>query len=156
MTVFTDGNDSTDRPDRVNRRGPTVASARPHHAGTKTEADLVSDLNVAARCSGGGHAARMADVIYVAEEGVGILTINLPKVRNALTVRAMHTPGHRPEHTAFVLTDTARTRKMERGISGLRTCASTTTKPTRRARPVATMPSVLVAPQPQFWALTKP
>ena len=29
------------------------------------------------------------DVIYVAEEGVGILTINLPKVRNALTVRAM-------------------------------------------------------------------
>lgn len=70
MTVFTDGNDSTDRPDRVNRRGPTVASARPHHAGTKTEADLVSDLNVAARRSGGGHAARMADVIYVAERGV--------------------------------------------------------------------------------------
>lgn len=26
----------------------------------------------------------------------------------ALTVRALHTPGHRPEHTAFVLIDTAR------------------------------------------------
>lgn len=26
----------------------------------------------------------------------------------ALTVRAVHTPGHRPEHTAFVLVDTAR------------------------------------------------
>src|SRR6185436_11426091 len=26
----------------------------------------------------------------------------------ALRVRALHTPGHRPEHTAFVLTDTAR------------------------------------------------
>jgi len=26
----------------------------------------------------------------------------------SLRVRAMHTPGHRPEHTAFVLTDTAR------------------------------------------------
>ena len=26
----------------------------------------------------------------------------------ALTVRAIHTPGHRPEHTAFALTDTAR------------------------------------------------
>jgi glyoxylase-like metal-dependent hydrolase (beta-lactamase superfamily II)/rhodanese-related sulfurtransferase len=26
----------------------------------------------------------------------------------ALHVRALHTPGHRPEHTAFVLTDTAR------------------------------------------------
>jgi len=26
----------------------------------------------------------------------------------ALTVRALHTPGHRPEHTAFLLTDSAR------------------------------------------------
>ena len=29
-------------------------------------------------------------------------------VLGALRVRALHTPGHRPEHTAFVLTDTAR------------------------------------------------
>src|SRR3712207_3000302 len=26
----------------------------------------------------------------------------------ALTIRALHTPGHRPEHTAFALVDTAR------------------------------------------------
>ena len=95
MTVFTDGNDSTDRPDRVNRRGPTVASARPHHAGTKTEADLVSDLNVAARCSGGGHAARMADVIYVAERGVyfaiGVMLI-LVEILHTVHVRTAEFP----------------------------------------------------------------
>jgi uncharacterized membrane protein (DUF373 family) len=70
MTVFTDGNDSTNRLDRVNRRGPTVALARPPRAGTKTEADLVSDLNVAARRSGGGHAVWIADAIRMAERGV--------------------------------------------------------------------------------------
>lgn len=70
MTVFTDGNDSTKRPDRVNRRGPTVASAKSPHAGTKTEADLVNDLHLAARRSGGGHAVWIADVIHVAERGV--------------------------------------------------------------------------------------
>jgi uncharacterized membrane protein (DUF373 family) len=44
--------------------------ARPPHAATNTEADLVSDLNVAVRRSGGGHAVRIADAIVVAERGV--------------------------------------------------------------------------------------
>jgi glyoxylase-like metal-dependent hydrolase (beta-lactamase superfamily II)/rhodanese-related sulfurtransferase len=36
----------------------------------------------------------------------------------ALTVRALHTPGHRPEHTAFVLIDTARSEQPWALLSG--------------------------------------
>jgi len=36
----------------------------------------------------------------------------------SLTVRALHTPGHRPEHTAFVLIDTARTDQPWAVLSG--------------------------------------
>lgn len=35
-----------------------------------------------------------------------------------LTVRALHTPGHRPEHTAFALTDTARSLEPWAVLSG--------------------------------------
>ena len=36
----------------------------------------------------------------------------------AVTIRAMHTPGHRPEHTSFVLTDTARSSEPWAVLSG--------------------------------------
>ena len=36
----------------------------------------------------------------------------------ALTIRAVHTPGHRPEHTAFALTDTARSSEPWAVLSG--------------------------------------
>ena len=58
--------------------------------------------------------------------------------------------------TMTVLTDTARTRKIARGISGWCTRCSMSTKAARRAKPAATRPRVLAAPQPQFCALTKP
>ncbi len=36
----------------------------------------------------------------------------------AITVRALHTPGHRPEHTAFALIDTARSDEPWAVLSG--------------------------------------
>ena len=68
--MFANGDGGTNRPDPANRRRPTVATASPPHTGTKTEADLASDLNLEARRSGGGHAVRIADAIHVAERGI--------------------------------------------------------------------------------------
>jgi hydroxyacylglutathione hydrolase len=76
-----------------------------HILETHTHADHVSGHSRLAAATGAViHVHRMAGAEYDHEpfEDGWELTIG------TLRVRALHTPGHRPEHTAFVLVDTAR------------------------------------------------
>ncbi|HWF74398.1 MAG TPA: MBL fold metallo-hydrolase, partial [Solirubrobacteraceae bacterium] len=76
-----------------------------HILETHTHADHVSGHGRLAAATGATiHIHRAADPDYEHEPFEDGWELEL----GALTVRAMHTPGHRPEHTAFVLIDTAR------------------------------------------------
>ncbi len=72
---------------------------------THNHADHVSGHGRLAAATGAGiHVHRTADPGYACEPFEDGDEFEL----GSLTVRALHTPGHRPEHTAFVLIDTGR------------------------------------------------
>jgi hydroxyacylglutathione hydrolase len=76
-----------------------------HVLETHTHADHVSGHGRLAAATGATiHVNRLAGAEYPHEPFDDGWTLELGAVR----VRALHTPGHRPEHTAFVLTDTER------------------------------------------------
>ena len=76
-----------------------------HVLETHTHADHVSGHSRLAAATGAViHIHREAGADYAHEPFDDGWELSL----GALRVRALHTPGHRPEHTAFVLTDTAR------------------------------------------------
>lgn len=76
-----------------------------HVLETHTHADHVSGHSRLAAATGAViHIHREAGAEYAHEPFDDGWELAL----GALRVRALHTPGHRPEHTAFVLTDTAR------------------------------------------------
>ena len=76
-----------------------------HVLETHTHADHVSGHSRLAAATGAViHIHREAGADYAHEPFDDGWELAL----GALRVRALHTPGHRPEHTAFVLTDTAR------------------------------------------------
>jgi len=76
-----------------------------HVLETHTHADHVSGHSRLAAATGASiHVHREAGAGYAHEPFEDGWELAL----GALRVRALHTPGHRPEHTAFVLTDTAR------------------------------------------------
>ena len=76
-----------------------------HVLETHTHADHVSGHSRLAAATGAViHIHREAGAGYAHEPFDDGWELSL----GALRVRALHTPGHRPEHTAFVLTDTAR------------------------------------------------
>src|SRR5919108_1612195 len=76
-----------------------------HVLETHTHADHVSGHGRLAAATGAViHVHREADAEYEHEPFEDGWELAL----GALRVRALHTPGHRPEHTAFVLVDTAR------------------------------------------------
>jgi hydroxyacylglutathione hydrolase len=76
-----------------------------HVLETHTHADHVSGHSRLAAATGAViHIHREAGASYAHEPFDDGWELSL----GALRVRALHTPGHRPEHTAFVLTDTAR------------------------------------------------
>ena len=76
-----------------------------HVLETHTHADHVSGHSRLAAATGAViHIHREAGAAYAHEPFEDGWELSL----GALRVRALHTPGHRPEHTAFVLTDTAR------------------------------------------------
>jgi hydroxyacylglutathione hydrolase len=76
-----------------------------HVLETHTHADHVSGHSRLAAATGAViHIHREAGAAYAHEPFEDGWELAL----GALVVRALHTPGHRPEHTAFVLTDTAR------------------------------------------------
>jgi glyoxylase-like metal-dependent hydrolase (beta-lactamase superfamily II)/rhodanese-related sulfurtransferase len=76
-----------------------------HILETHTHADRVSGHGRLAAATGATiHIHRAAEAEYPHEPFDDGWTLGLGRVR----VRAVHTPGHRPEHTAFVLVDTAR------------------------------------------------
>jgi hydroxyacylglutathione hydrolase len=76
-----------------------------HVLETHTHADHVSGHSRLAAATGAViHIHREAAAEYPHESFEDGWELSL----GALRVRALHTPGHRPEHTAFVLTDTAR------------------------------------------------
>jgi hydroxyacylglutathione hydrolase len=76
-----------------------------HVLETHTHADHVSGHSRLAAATGAViHIHREAGAGYAHEPFEDGWELSL----GALRVRALHTPGHRPEHTAFVLTDTAR------------------------------------------------
>ncbi len=76
-----------------------------HVLETHTHADHVSGHGRLASATGARiHVHRAAEAEYEHEAFDDGWELELGGVR----VRALHTPGHRPEHTAFLLTDTAR------------------------------------------------
>jgi glyoxylase-like metal-dependent hydrolase (beta-lactamase superfamily II)/rhodanese-related sulfurtransferase len=76
-----------------------------HILETHTHADHVSGHGRLAAATGATiHVHRDAGAEYEHEPFDDAWELELGSVR----VRALHTPGHRPEHTAFALTDTAR------------------------------------------------
>jgi len=76
-----------------------------HVLETHTHADHVSGHSRLAAATGASiHIHAAAGAAYPHEPFEDGWELSL----GALRVRALHTPGHRPEHTAFVLTDTAR------------------------------------------------
>jgi hydroxyacylglutathione hydrolase len=76
-----------------------------HVLETHNHADHVSGHGRLVAATGATiHVHRVASVAYEHEPFEDGWELQL----GMLTVRALHTPGHRPEHTAFVLTDTAR------------------------------------------------
>ncbi len=76
-----------------------------HVLETHNHADHVSGHGRLVAATGARiHVHRLADPSYDAERFDDGWELRL----GALLVRAVHTPGHRPEHTAFVLIDTAR------------------------------------------------
>jgi glyoxylase-like metal-dependent hydrolase (beta-lactamase superfamily II)/rhodanese-related sulfurtransferase len=75
-----------------------------HVLETHSHADRVSGHGRLAELGATVHIHRNADVSYPHEAFDDGWTLWLGQVE----IRAMHTPGHRPEHTAFVLTDHAR------------------------------------------------
>jgi glyoxylase-like metal-dependent hydrolase (beta-lactamase superfamily II)/rhodanese-related sulfurtransferase len=86
-----------------------------HILETHTHADHVSGHGRLAAATGATiHIHRAADPDYEHEPFEDGWELEL----GALTVRAMHTPGHRPEHSAFVLTDTTRSSEPWAVLSG--------------------------------------
>jgi glyoxylase-like metal-dependent hydrolase (beta-lactamase superfamily II)/rhodanese-related sulfurtransferase len=76
-----------------------------HVLETHNHADHVSGHGRLAAATGATiHVHRLADPAYHHEPFDDGWELELGR----LTVRALHTPGHRPEHTAFALIDTAR------------------------------------------------
>ena len=76
-----------------------------HVLETHNHADHVSGHGRLAAATGASiHIHRLASAEYAHEPFEDGWELELGKVR----VSAMHTPGHRPEHTAFALTDTTR------------------------------------------------
>jgi hydroxyacylglutathione hydrolase len=76
-----------------------------HVLETHNHADHVSGHGRLAAATGATiHVHRLADPDFEHEPFDDGWELELGKLR----VRALHTPGHRPEHTAFALTDTAR------------------------------------------------
>ncbi len=76
-----------------------------HVLETHNHADHVSGHGRLAAATGASiHVHRLAAAEYAHEPFEDGWELELGRVR----VRALHTPGHRPEHTAFALTDTAR------------------------------------------------
>ena len=76
-----------------------------HVLETHNHADHVSGHGRLAAATGASiHVHRQAAAEYAHEPFEDGWELELGRVR----VRALHTPGHRPEHTAFALTDTAR------------------------------------------------
>ena len=75
-----------------------------HVLETHSHADRVSGHGRLAELGATIHIHREAQVSYPHEPFDDGWTLQLGDVE----IRAMHTPGHRPEHTAFVLTDRAR------------------------------------------------
>jgi hydroxyacylglutathione hydrolase len=76
-----------------------------HVLETHNHADHVSGHGRLAAATGATiHVHRLAEPDYEHEPFDDGWELEL----GALRVRALHTPGHRPEHTAFLLTDTAR------------------------------------------------
>lgn len=86
-----------------------------HVLETHTHADHVSGHGRLAAATGATihvHRAAEAEYDHVAFDDGWQLTLG------AVTVRALHTPGHRPEHTAFALIDTARSDQPWAVLSG--------------------------------------
>ena len=78
-----------------------------HVLETHNHADHVSGHGRLAAATGATiHIHREADPDYEHEPFDDGFELEL----GALRVRALHTPGHRPEHTAFALVDTAAAR----------------------------------------------
>jgi len=76
-----------------------------HILETHTHADHISGHGRLAVATGATiHIHRLAEAEYDHEPFDDGWELELGRVR----IRALHTPGHRPEHTAFVLTDTER------------------------------------------------
>jgi hydroxyacylglutathione hydrolase len=76
-----------------------------HVLETHNHADHVSGHGRLARATGATiHISRLAEAEYPHEPFDDGWTLKLGDVE----IEAVHTPGHRPEHTAFVLRDTAR------------------------------------------------
>jgi hydroxyacylglutathione hydrolase len=76
-----------------------------HILETHTHADHISGHGRLAVATGATiHIHRLAEAEYEHEPFDDGWELAIGRVR----IRALHTPGHRPEHTAFVLTDTAR------------------------------------------------
>ena len=82
-------------------RGVTIE----HVLETHNHADHVSGHGRLVAATGARiHVHRLADPAYEHEPFEDEWELQL----GSLTVRALHTPGHRPEHTAFLLIDTTR------------------------------------------------
>jgi hydroxyacylglutathione hydrolase len=76
-----------------------------HVLETHTHADHVSGHGLLAAATGATiHVHRAAGVRYAHEPFDDGWVLELGRLR----IEALHTPGHRPEHTAFLLTDTRR------------------------------------------------
>src|SRR3954452_1920605 len=76
-----------------------------HVLETHNHADHVSGHGRLARATGATiHIHELADADYPHQAFTGGWTLDLGSLR----VEALHTPGHRPEHTAFLLTETRR------------------------------------------------
>ncbi|HET9126170.1 MAG TPA: MBL fold metallo-hydrolase, partial [Solirubrobacteraceae bacterium] len=86
-----------------------------HILETHNHADHVSGHGRLAAATGARiHIHRLADPAYEHESFEDGWELTLGSVR----VRALHTPGHRPEHTAFALIDTARSEQPWAVLSG--------------------------------------
>jgi len=86
-----------------------------HVLETHTHADHVSGHGRLAAATGATihlHRAAEAEYDHAAFDHGWELTLG------AVTIRALHTPGHRPEHTAFALIDTARSDQPWAVLSG--------------------------------------
>ena len=93
------------RPRRTSSSPTTSASRIEHILETHNHADHVSGHGRLAAATGATiHVHREAAPDYDHEPFDDGWELQL----GSLKVRALHTPGHRPEHTAFALIDTAR------------------------------------------------